>query len=108
MRRQAEAELASATPEQRASLSGSDPIARLQATVRAEGSAGITDTLLRGISAVSAPIFDHAGRVCAVLTALNPASMFDIRPGGKARLAVVREARDISAAMGFKGPAGSP
>ena len=108
MRRQAEAELASATPEQRASLSGSDPIARLQATVRAEGSAGITDTQLRGISAVSAPNFDHAGRVCAVLTALNPASMFDIRPGGKARLAVVREAHDISAAMGFKGPAGSP
>ena len=106
MRQQAEAELARATPEQRASLRDGDPIGKLRETVRAEGSVGITDTLLRGISAVSAPIFDHAGRVCAVLTALNPASMFDISPGGAARLAVIREANQISAAMGYNGPAG--
>jgi DNA-binding IclR family transcriptional regulator len=101
IRKQAEEELAQATDEQRSSLQDSDPIGSLQQAVRTRGSATIKDTLLRGISAVSAPIFDHTGRVSAVLTALGAASVFDTSPEGTVTVAVIREACDISAALGY-------
>lgn len=101
VRTQAEEELAGASPEQRASLQQDDPIGTLRHSVRQRGSAAIKDTLLKGVSAISAPIFDHTGRICAVLTALNPASAFDIDPTGKNHLAVIGEAATISAALGF-------
>ena len=59
------------------------------------------DTLLRGISAVAAPIFDARGHVVAVLTALGASNGFDARPGGTVCPRVVQEAADTSAAMGF-------
>lgn len=100
VRRQAEEELQLATPDQRASLSAEAPIESLRASVRASGMATIRDTLLRGISAVGAPIFDHTGKVCAALTALGAASGFDTTATGAVALAVTREARAISKALG--------
>jgi DNA-binding IclR family transcriptional regulator len=102
IRSQADEELAHANEEQRASLDDSNPIGRLQEAVRTRGSSMIKDTLLRGVSAVAAPIFDHTGRVCAVLTALGAASGFDTNPKGPFTTAVVREASGISAALGYK------
>jgi DNA-binding IclR family transcriptional regulator len=101
IRSEAEKELAQATEEQRLSLQKSDPIGGLREAVRAAGSAPIEDTLLKGISAVAAPIFDHTGKVCAVLTALGAASAFDTSAGGPVTVAVTREASDISAALGY-------
>ena len=102
VRRQAEEELLLATAEQRASLSAGAPIDSLVESVRAGGMATIVDTLLRGISAVGAPIFDHTGKVCAALTALGAASAFDTKASGAAALAVTREARLISKALGHQ------
>jgi DNA-binding IclR family transcriptional regulator len=105
IRNQAEEELTQATEEQRFSLEKSDPIGSLREAVRVTGSAAIKDTLLKGISAVGAPIFDHTGKVCAVLTALGAGSAFDTNAGGPVTVAVIREASDISAALGYTAPA---
>ncbi len=98
--RQAEREYEGGTSEQRALLGGPDPIARLRRQVREQGCAIVHDTLLRGISAVSAPILDAGGHVCAVLTALGASNGFDARPDGRICPQVAREAAEISAAMG--------
>ena len=62
------------------------------------------DTLLAGISAIAAPIYDARGHVCAVLTSLGASNGFDTRPGGKVCPSVMREASAISAAMGYAAP----
>lgn len=102
LRQQAEEEWQMGTPEQRASLAERDPIGSLRDTVRASGMATIRDTLLRGVSAVAAPIFDHTGKVCAALTALGAASAFDTAGDGAVASAVTRESRAISAALGYR------
>ena len=102
VRAQADDELALADKDQRASLPGRNPIDKLRKEVRAQGCAVIHDTLLRGISAVAAPIFDYTGRVCAVLTALGASGGFDTDPAGKIASLVRREAADISAALGAR------
>lgn len=99
--REAEQEYLSASPEQQAFLAGPEPVARLRRHVRELGCAVVHDTVLRGISAVAAPIRDASGRTAAVLTALGASGGFDTRPGGPICQAVMAEAAQISAAMGF-------
>lgn len=101
VRQQVDAELASATSDQRASLHDKDPIERLRQETRTRGCAVVQDTLLRGISAVSAPIFDQSGRVTAVLTALGATGGFDPAAGGVIARHVMHEASAISTALGF-------
>lgn len=98
---QARAEFACALVEQKALLSGKDPIEQLRRRVREQGCAIVHDTLVQGISAIAAPVFDASGKVSAVLVALGASSGFDTRPGGRVCPAVMREAQAISAAMGF-------
>lgn len=97
----ARAELAQATAGQRALLGGPRPIERLRREVREQGCAIVQDTMLRGISAVAAPILDAHGQVAAVLTAMGATGGFDVRPGGAIAPVVMGEARAISAAMGW-------
>lgn len=104
IRAKAQAEFDAGNSEQRSMLAGPDPVARLCRQVRDQGCAIVNDTLLRGISAVSAPILDARGHVAAVLTSLGASNGFDVRPGGKVCPAVMREAAAISHAMGH-GPA---
>lgn len=99
--RMAEQEYRNALPEQKAFLGGPDPVARLRRQVRELGFSVVHDTMLRGISAVAAPIRDASGRTAAVLTALGASSGFDSRPDGPVCQAVAAEAAQISAAMGF-------
>ena len=100
----AERELAAASAEQRALLPQEDPVATLRREVQAAGCAAVRDTNLRGISAVAAPLFDHAGRVCGVLTALGATGGFDASVDGAIARAVRREARAISAVLGHEAP----
>jgi DNA-binding IclR family transcriptional regulator len=102
MLRQAEADFDAGSAEQRSLLAWPQPVARLRRQVRDQGSAIVHDSMLRGISAVSAPIFDAGGNVCAVLTALGASNGFDTRPGGSICPLVVREAAEISQAMGYQ------
>jgi len=104
--RKAELEFEAGSAEQRSLMAGPQPVARLRRQVRDQGCAIVHDTLLRGISAVSGPVFDAGGHACAVLTALGASNGFDARPGGRVCPQVVREAGDISAAMGFQPASG--
>ena len=98
----AQEELASSSAEQRASLSAEAPIEALRASVRRAGCASVRDTNLPGISAVSAPLHDHTGRVCAVLTALGASGGFDAAAKGPIATAVRREAAGISKVLGYQ------
>jgi len=96
----AQAELAEAPPEQRAQLDVADPIGALRRSVQAQQLATVRDTYLRGISAVAAPLFDHGGRVCAVLTALGATGGFDPAADGPVAAALRREAAAASRLLG--------
>ena len=96
----AEQELADATPEMRALLDAKDPIGQLRHEVRQARCASVRDTYLRGISAVAAPVYDYAGRVCAVITALGATGGFDPSIDGPIAAAVRQEAGAASALLG--------
>lgn len=96
----AEQELGEATPEMRAQLDAKDPIGQLRREVRQARCASVKDTYLRGISAVAAPVYDYAGRVCAVITALGATGGFDPAIDGPIAAAVRREAKAASALLG--------
>ncbi len=95
-------ELACATPEQRQQLDPHDPLGRLREEVRSLGMACIRDVYLQGISAVAAPLYDHSGRVRAVLTALGATGGFDASPQGPIAQALAVEARAASAVLGHR------
>ncbi|QBQ97232.1 IclR family transcriptional regulator [Paraburkholderia pallida] len=84
------------------------PVERLRRAVQAEVEshrcASVKDTNLKGISAVSAPMFDHTGRLCAVLTALGATGGFDASPEGPVADALRREAAAASALLGYAPP----
>ncbi|RQO41413.1 IclR family transcriptional regulator [Variovorax sp. KBW07] len=98
----AEQELSAATPDMRATLDAADPIGQLRREVREARCASVKDTYLRGISAVAAPVYDYAGRVCAVLTALGATGGFDPAIDGPIAMAVRREAAATSAILGAR------
>jgi DNA-binding IclR family transcriptional regulator len=102
IQQQAEEELAQASSEQRAALHGRQPIEQLRRQVRENGCAIIRDTLLKGISAAAAPIFDHTGRVKAVITALGATGAFDTSREGSIVRTVMQEAQAISTALGYR------
>jgi DNA-binding IclR family transcriptional regulator len=101
---QAEEELAHADASLRAQLDSADPVGALRRSVQAAQCASVKDTNLKGISAVSAPIFDHTGKLCAVLTALGATGGFDASPDGPIAVALRREAAGASALLGYAAP----
>jgi len=98
----ADKELAIASTELRAQLDADDPIGQLCSDVRAAQCAVVKDTNLKGISAVSAPVYNNAGRLCASLTALGATGGFDSSIDGAIALAVKHEALTASTLLGYK------
>lgn len=92
-----------ASKVQKATLPGRQAIETLRRSVRAKGCAVVHDTLLRGISAVAAPLLDYNGRICAVITALGASAGFDARPTGPIARQLCQEAAAISTALGYAG-----
>lgn len=97
----AEEELAHAPENLRALLHPTDAIGQLRRDVRAAGCATVQDTNLKGISAVAAPLFDVNGHLCATLTALGATGGFDSSIDGPIATALRREAKTISAELGY-------
>lgn len=75
----------------------------LVAGIRSAGVACVRDTMLAGISAVAAPVFDHEGRVVQVLTVLGSSTGFDATPDGRPARAVRAAADAISRGLGHPG-----
>lgn len=102
---EAQAEWQAATPAQRAELPSPADVEALCATVRRQGLATVYDSYLRGISAVAAPLIDHAGRTAAVITVLGASGAFDATADGTAARQLRLQARGLSEAMGWRGRA---
>ncbi|CAG9218911.1 Transcriptional regulator, IclR family [Paraburkholderia tropica] len=102
---QAQEELAHADADLLAQLDARDPIGTLRSAVQRAHCASVKDTNLKGISAVSAPLFDHTGKLCAVLTALGATGGFDAAPDGPIGRALRDEAAAASALLGYIAPA---
>lgn len=101
---QAEEELSQADAALRAQLDRADPIGVLRRSVQATQCASVKDTNLKGISAISAPLFDHTGKLCAVLTALGATGGFDASLNGPVAVALRRETAAASALLGYVAP----
>ena len=67
--------------------------------VRREGVSRIRDTMMVGLSAVSAPVFDPDGRLLYVLTTLGPSDSFDTSLKGEIVRAVKGKAKELSARL---------
>ncbi|HLU01127.1 MAG TPA: IclR family transcriptional regulator [Advenella sp.] len=64
----------------------------------------VRDTNLKGISAVAAPIYNYAGQLTAVLTALGASGGFDTSLNGSIAIAVRQQAQRISQQLGYSIP----
>ncbi|MFA5703254.1 MAG: IclR family transcriptional regulator [Advenella sp.] len=78
-------------------------IKQLRDEVQKSHCAVVKDTNLRGISAVAAPVYNYAGQLCGVLTALGATGGFDASVNGKISRQVQEEAKRVSASLGFIG-----
>ncbi|MGH8812210.1 MAG: IclR family transcriptional regulator [Advenella sp.] len=64
----------------------------------------VRDTNLKGISAVAAPVFNYAGQLTAVLTALGASGGFDTSLNGPIAVCVRQQAQRISQQLGYSIP----
>jgi DNA-binding IclR family transcriptional regulator len=101
VREMAQAELNQAAALRRPALRSRDPIGQLCREVRKHGMATVRDAYLPGISAVAAPVYDHSGRVCSVLTALGASGGFDPDLEAPVARSLRLEAAAASARLGY-------
>lgn len=94
-------ELAAATEEQRRQLPHRNAVEAMLEGFRTQGCTWVRDTVLRGVSAVAAPVFDTAGHVPAVIVAIGVSDSFDVRPDGPNALALRRAASAVSQRLGY-------
>jgi len=71
---------------------------RALADVRAHGLARSEGETLPGVNALAAPVFDHEGRIALAVTAIGPASIFDLAWGG----GIARELRACAARISHR------
>lgn len=69
--------------------------------IRAAGSASIVDSVLAGVSAVSAVVRDHLGAPVAAITSLGPTGTIDVAEGGPVARELRAAAMAVSVSMGF-------
>jgi DNA-binding IclR family transcriptional regulator len=77
-------------------------VASLIEQVRREGMSRIRDSMMVGLSAVSAPVFDHDGRLAYSITCMGQSNAFDTSLDGEIVRVVETKARDLSARLGFR------
>lgn len=70
------------------------------AEVRAHGMSRSEGEVVRGISAMAAPVFDHTGAIVLSITAIGPSGTFDTRWNGALARAIRQCAADISQRLG--------
>ena len=78
----------------------SPKVAEMLAEVRKHGLARALGDPLPGVNAFAAPVFDHAGHVALVITAMGPEATFDARWDGAMASALRDCAGDISKRLG--------
>ena len=71
------------------------------AEIREKGLARAVERPIPGVNAFSAPVFDHAGSIALVMTAIGPAHTFDVDWDGPIAAEVRKCAANVSARLGF-------
>lgn len=93
------AELAENRRRRRGVMSGV-AAARLLERVRDRGLAGVNGTLVPGVAAIAAPVFDHRGRIVLALLAVSREHGLDIDPGSPESSVLREEAAALSRRLG--------
>jgi DNA-binding IclR family transcriptional regulator len=97
--------------ERRAAPAGAAPTwAQLQREldeVRRHGLGRAEGAVVAGVSALSAPVFDHRGAMVLAITAIGPSAALDTRWSGAVAATLRDAARSVSARLGHRAP-GSP
>jgi hypothetical protein len=70
--------------------------------IRRQRLSSITDGTVRGVTAVSAPVFDGFGTMVIALTAIGPSATLDGSPTGPAARALIACAKALSQRMGAR------
>jgi DNA-binding IclR family transcriptional regulator len=70
--------------------------------IRTSGLSVLTDSTVRGVSAIAAPVFDGLGRIALALVAIGPNATLDTRPRGLAAVALREAAGALSRQLGFE------
>jgi len=73
--------------------------------VRRHGLGRAEGAVIAGVSALSAPVFDHRGTMVLAITAIGPSAAFDARWGGAIAVALREVAATVSARLGHRGGA---
>ncbi len=76
---------------------------RLLDEVRRFGVASTQDVVVRGISALAAPVFDASGRIALCLTAVGASAGFDAAPEGQVAVQLKDAAGQLSRQLGSAG-----
>ena len=71
------------------------------AEIRENGLARAVERPIPGVNAFSAPVFDHAGSIALVMTAIGPSHTFDADWDGPIAAEVRKCAANVSARLGF-------
>lgn len=100
VREMARHEFQSCATSQQGGASFDKLVAQLHQEIRQYHCTTVRDTNLKGISAVAAPIFNYAGQLTAVLTALGASGGFDSSIEGPIATAVCEQAQYISRQLG--------
>lgn len=72
--------------------------------IRGRGMARSEGDLHAGIAALSAPVFDHAGRIAMVFALIGPMSTFDLDWKGRNARALAEACARLSERLGFRAP----
>lgn len=75
-------------------------VRRDAAQARAQGYATTDGWPVPGVSAISAPVFDHSGQIQLAITAMGPSGVVNISPGSAQVAAVLTAAHDLSVRLG--------
>ena len=78
------------------------------ARTRKQGFAAVAGTLVPGVNAISAPVFDHKDRIAGVIGVLGRTEELDIGIDGKAVPVLLRIANEVSRRIGRQQHAASP
>jgi len=71
--------------------------------VRRHGLGRAEGAVVAGVSALSAPVFDHRGAMVLAITAIGPSAAFDTRWSGAVAATLRDAARSVSARLGHRG-----
>jgi DNA-binding IclR family transcriptional regulator len=79
-----------------------DEVTQMRNEVRQAGVGTVTGDLRQGVNAVSAPVFNHEGKIVLAIAALGNERTFDASKDGKPAQAVLRVCAALSSELGFK------